>query len=124
MSLWLMVCSVCLLSWSCSGSGTDSSGVSDGAWNLVWSDEFDYQGLPDAEKWGYDVGTGQDGWGNKELQYYTDRSENAYIEDGSLVIEAREETFVGNSYTSARLKTEGLQSFRYGRIEARIMLPE
>src|SRR5215831_10322110 len=57
-------------------------------WQLVWSDEFNYKGLPDEAKWGYDVGG--HGWGNKELQYYTDgRKENARVENGNLIIEAR-----------------------------------
>jgi beta-glucanase (GH16 family) len=92
-------------------------------WELVWSDEFDGDSI-DTSVWTYDIGTGSDGWGNRELQYYTDRSENAYIENGNLVIEARQESFEGSAYTSARLKTEELQSFRYGRIEASIRLPQ
>jgi beta-glucanase (GH16 family) len=95
----------------------------DPEWELVWSDEFDGDSI-DSMNWTYDIGTGSNGWGNRELQYYTERAENARIEDGSLVIEARQEAFEGSAYTSARLKTEGLQSFRYGRIEASIRLPE
>ena len=61
-----------------------------GPYQMVWSDEFDYTGLPDAAKWNYDVGG--NGWGNNELEYYTsNRSENARVEDGNLVIEARKE---------------------------------
>jgi beta-glucanase (GH16 family) len=95
----------------------------DPEWVLVWSDEFDGDSINTAV-WTYDIGSGSNGWGNRELQYYTDRSENAYIEDGNLVIESRQESFEGSAYTSARLKTEGLQSFRYGRIEASIRLPQ
>jgi hypothetical protein len=75
-------------------------------WQLVWADEFDYSGLPDPAKWGYDVGG--HGWGNKELQYYTERrKENARVENGRLVIEARRDGWGGHEYTSARLVTAG-----------------
>lgn len=90
-------------------------------WELVWSDEFDTPGAPDPSKWTYDIGG--HGWGNQELQYYTDRLENARVEDGVLVIEAREESFGGNDYTSARLVTRGLAAWQYGRIEARMKMP-
>jgi beta-glucanase (GH16 family) len=92
-------------------------------WNLVWSDEFsqaDNSG-PDPVNWGYDIGGG--GWGNNELQYYTNRTQNARIEAGHLVIEAREENFGGRAYTSARLLTKNKASWTYGRIEARIKIP-
>src|ERR1700681_177937 len=95
---------------------------------LVWSDEFKGKNgsLPDVKKWTYDIGG--NGWGNHELDYYTNRAENARIEHGKLVITARAETFTGPdgkifSYTSARLKTQGLFSQAYGRFEARIKLP-
>jgi beta-glucanase (GH16 family) len=89
-------------------------------WQLVWQDEFDGDAI-DPKNWSYDIGGG--GWGNNEWEYYTNRSENAYLDDGKLIIEAREEKFQGRSYTSARLKTQGLQTFTYGRIEARMKLP-
>ncbi len=89
---------------------------------LVWSDEFDVEGLPDPTKWSYDVGG--DGWGNNELQYYTsDRLENARVEDGRLIIEAHRETFQNQNYTSARLVTKGKGDWLYGRIEVRAKLP-
>ena len=91
-------------------------------WQLVWSDEFDADGAPDPAKWAYDVGG--NGWGNQERQFYTDRPENARVEDGALVIEAREESYEGSAYTSARLVTRGKASWTYGRIEARLKLPE
>ena len=79
--------------------------ASDG-WHLVWSDEFNYSGLPDASKWNYD--TGGDGWGNNELEFYTSkRRENARVENGNLVIEARKEKWENRNYTSARLITKG-----------------
>src|SRR5688572_19821508 len=66
-------------------------------WRLVWADEFDYGGLPDPAKWGSDVGG--HGWGNKELQYYTERrQENARVENGRLVIEARRDRWDGHEY--------------------------
>ena len=70
--------------------------------NLTWSDEFDTDGAPDSTKWGYDVGG--DGWGNNELEYYTNkRAENARVLNGNLIIEAKKETYNGRNYTSARL---------------------
>ena len=96
--------------------------VEEGAWQLVWSDEFDYEGLPDSAKWSYDVGG--HGWGNDELQYYTERRpENARVEDGHLVIRARQEPFKGRDYTSARLVSRGKGAWMYGRFEARAKLP-
>ncbi|MFP4346192.1 MAG: family 16 glycosylhydrolase [Anaerolineales bacterium] len=91
-------------------------------WSLVWQDEFDGEGI-DPEKWAFAIGGW--GWGNAELQYYTDRAENARVEEGHLVIEARreEERVQGREYTSARLKTQDLHSWTYGRIEARIQIP-
>lgn len=89
-------------------------------WTLVWQDEFDGPEI-DRTKWAFDIGG--NGWGNNELQAYTDRPENARIEDGMLVIEARKEEFVRRNYTSARLKTQGLHAWTYGRIEARMRLP-
>src|SRR4026207_1293301 len=87
-----------------------------GAWQLVWSDEFDYTGLPDTAKWSYDVGG--HGWGNQEVQFYTrDRKENARVENGHLVIEARRENWEGRGYTSARLISKGKGDWTYGRIE-------
>jgi beta-glucanase (GH16 family) len=90
--------------------------------NLVWSDEFNYTGLPDAAKWTMETG-GEPNWGNNELQYYTDTENNVSVNDGVLTITAREETFGGFDYTSARIKTEGKFDFKYGRIEARMKLP-
>lgn len=90
-------------------------------YDLVWSDEFDYEGLPDETKWGYDVGGS--GWGNNELQYYTDDS-NAYVKDGKLVIEARKEAKEGMDYTSARLISKGKGDWLYGKIEVRAKLPD
>jgi len=94
-----------------------------GGWVLVWSDEFSYTGLPDTLFWNYDVGG--HGWGNQELQYYTEsRPENARVENGLLVIEARKEPMEANGYTSARLVTRDRNEWLYGRFEIRAKLPE
>jgi beta-glucanase (GH16 family) len=94
-----------------------------GEWELVWADEFDQDGLPDSEFWSYAVGG--HGWGNKELQYYTEgRLENAFVENGLLTITARKEAFEGNEYTSARMITRGKVDMMYGRIEVRAKLPD
>ena len=92
---------------------------------LVMADEFDTEGAPDAAIWNFDIGRGSngDGWGNQELQYYTDRTENVKVENGYLLITAQEESFEGASYTSSRLTTKGLLEQQFGRFEARIRLP-
>ncbi|WP_046758147.1 glycoside hydrolase family 16 protein [Kordia jejudonensis] len=95
--------------------------------NLVMADEFDVDGAPNSSLWTYDLGDGTQqglppGWGNNELQVYTNNAENVEVQNGLLVITARE----GNSggYTSARIKTQGLFEQQYGRFEARIRLPQ
>ncbi len=90
-------------------------------WALVWSDEFEGSGLPDTTKWAYNIGNW--GWGNNEPQYYTDmRTENARQENGTLIIEARKND-LGHPWTSARLTTQGKESFLYGKIEYRAKVP-
>jgi beta-glucanase (GH16 family) len=95
-------------------------------WTLSWSDEFNGTSI-DPAKWGYDIGTGAAqglwGWGNGELQHYTDNTNNAHLNNGQLIITAREETFAGSSYTSARLVTKNRFSQTHGKWEARIDLP-
>lgn len=91
-------------------------------WTLVWSDEFDGAAgtAPDPNKWVYDLGAG--GWGNQELENYTDTRENSYLDgSGNLVIESRQPT--PGQYTSARLKTQTKFAVEYGKIQARIKLP-
>lgn len=94
---------------------------------LVWSDEFTTAGLPDSTKWSYDVGRGcpnNCGWGNNELQYYTQkRKENARVENGKLIIEAHKEKMQDANYTSARLVTKSKGDWKYGRIEVKAKLP-
>ncbi|SJN53597.1 Beta-glucanase precursor [Vibrio ruber DSM 16370] len=87
-------------------------------WQLVWQDEFTNRIGPD---WVFETGNGSNGWGNQELQYY--QRQNATVEQGNLVITAKREDVNGFRYTSSRMKTQGLASFRYGRVEARIRLP-
>lgn len=93
--------------------------------NLVMADEFDVEGTPDPSLWTYDIGRGPngDGWGNQELQYYTNRPENVRVDNGFLIITALEEPFEGANYTSGRIVTKGLFDQQYGRFEARIRLP-
>jgi beta-glucanase (GH16 family) len=91
-------------------------------WNLAWSDEFDGSSLNTAN-WTAETGTGSGGWGNNELQYYTNRTQNLQVTGGNLVITAQKESYGGMNYTSARIKTQGLKNFTYGKIEARIKLP-
>jgi Glycosyl hydrolases family 16 len=98
------------------------AGAPPGFSQLVWSDEFNGSSI-NAANWGFDLGGG--GWGNNELQNYTSRPENARISNGMLVIEARRENLGGNAFTSARLKTQGKQSFGVNTwVEARINAPE
>lgn len=89
-------------------------------WQLAWSDEFDYEGKPDSDKWFFE--TGGHGWGNGEYQYYTD-GDNAEVKDGTLIIEARKEQFNNNDFTSSRINSISDNDFMYGRVEVRAKLP-
>ena len=93
----------------------------------IWADEFDSDGLPSSSNWTYDVGDGCPhicGWGNNELQYYTEAdTDNARVENGHLIIEARKEPIGDMPYTSARLVTRGLQDWQYGTVEVKALLP-
>lgn len=94
---------------------------------LVWSDEFNGTGLPDASKWGYDTAMGCPkicGWGNNELQYYTHKNtRNVRQENGMLIVEAHKEKMGEAQYTSARIVTKNKGDWKYGRIEVRAKLP-
>jgi len=104
------------------GTQNDASKVEKPGWQLLWSDEFDSAGLPDTSKWRYDVGG--HGWGNQELQFYTEsRLENARVHDGKLIIEARRESWEGMNYTSTRLITKNKGDWTYGLFEIRAKLP-
>jgi beta-glucanase (GH16 family) len=148
-STFLAVAAVMALALSGKSAGAQSApeGTS---WRLVWSDEFNGPdgSAPDPKKWTYDIGVDDDGWGNKELEYYTNRLQNAVVQGGNLVITALRENYTGpripveghnqsqsggqntaeqssvtRDYTSARLKTQGLFAQAYGRFEARIKIP-
>lgn len=120
----IFVCVVIVASLLAASAKTDTR-------SPAWADEFDgpVGSAPDSSKWRYDLGTGQNGWGNNELQTYTDRTVNAYLDgEGHLVIKAIRENFTGadgatRAYTSARLVTRGKYEPTYGRIEARIKVP-
>lgn len=87
----------------------------------VWADEFNYTGEPDPAKWGYDIGGS--GWGNNELQYYTNSRSNSNVADGTLKITARKENVEGKEYSSARLVSKDKGDFLYGRFEIKAKLP-
>jgi beta-glucanase (GH16 family) len=91
------------------------------AQSLIWSDEFDQPGAPNPAKWNYDLGAG--GWGNQELQYYTNRTDNAIVSNGTLKIIAKKENYSGSAYTSARLLTKDKFAFKYGKVEVRAKMP-
>lgn len=93
---------------------------------LVWSDEFDYAGMPDSTHWSYDLGDGCPhgcGWGNNEAQFYTNQSKNVRIENGNLVIEAHHDSLGGKAFTSTRIVSKHNGDWRYGRIEIKAKLP-
>ncbi len=99
--------------------------VPTGEYTLVWSDEFNYTGLPDDRKWSYDTDGNASGWGNNEKQYYTkSRLENAEVKDGNLHIHALKEDYQGFKYTSARLVTRSKGDWLYGKVEVRAKLPD
>ncbi|MDF2538680.1 MAG: licheninase [Herbinix sp.] len=91
-------------------------------YHLVWSDEFDYEGAPNPDKWSYDLGNHQ--WANRELQAYTNRCENVLVKDGTLKITARKEKDGDREYTSTRMISYGKQSWQYGLFEFRVKLPK
>ena len=90
--------------------------------SLVFSDEFDTPGAPDASKWGYDLGN-NGGWGNNELEYYTNRSSNVIVSNGTLKITAIKEAYSGSAFTSTRMLSQNKFSFKYGKIEVKAKLP-
>lgn len=100
-----------------------TSTVDPNAWELVWADEFDQpdDSAPDPDKWNHQQGGA--GWGNGELQHYTNSTENSFIQDGMLVIRAKQETLMGRDYTSARVNTQFKGDWTFGRFEIRARLP-
>ena len=121
-----MICLLMLAICLANCSVNEEQQLPDRQYQLVWSDEFDAEAgtSPDATKWTYDIGQGVNGWGNGEFQYYTDRPENvAHDGEGNLVITALNIPFGGANFSSARIKTEGLFTHQYGRVEARLKTP-
>jgi beta-glucanase (GH16 family) len=121
---FLLVGTMCTI-LSCS---TDSTQKVTNFTEITMQDEFDTDGAPNSAIWGYDIGNGEGtaagaGWGNNELEYYTNRTENVKVENGYLLITAKKEAYKGSAYTSAKLTTKGLFAQAYGRFEARIKLP-
>ncbi len=110
---------------ACSGKKEEhqASQANTGQYKEVWSDEFNKAQI-DTLKWSFAIGTGGNGWGNHELEFYTGRTENADIENGNLIITARKEKYQKQDYTSARMKTALKGDWTYGRVEARIKVPE
>ncbi len=120
--LHLSLTITCLFSTSAFVTFCQPKTVSPRKLKLVWSDEFNYTGLPDSGKWGYHAGG--HGFGNRELQYYTkSQPKNARVADGLLVIEAHKEAMDTNRFTSAKLITRGKGDWMYGRIEVQAKLP-
>ena len=108
---------------ACDNDSSPNGPESENKYQLVWSDEFDYKGLPDSSKWSYDVGG--HGWGNDELQYYTEvRTKNARVKNSTLIIEAHKEDYEGKNYTSARLVTKNKGDWKYAKVVVRAKLPE
>lgn len=105
---------------------TDNTGYSSPltypGYTLVWSDEFSGTAL-DANAWNQEIGNGTGGWGNHELEYYTNSLKNTFLSDGKLIIEARKEAIGGFNYSSARLTTQNKKFFKFGRIDIRAKLP-
>ena len=101
-------------------TGASGSGNND---VLVWADEFNDNGAPNNGNWIYNIGTGDNGWGNSESQYYTSRPENIIIENGILKITAKKESYQGASYTSARILSQDLVDFKYCKLEVKAKLP-
>ncbi|MEP6926226.1 MAG: glycoside hydrolase family 16 protein [Ginsengibacter sp.] len=117
--LFLLTMFLCMI--SCKISPQTSKELPD-AWHLLWSDEFNYNGLPDSSKWSYDIGG--NGWGNNELQYYTNAdTNNALVQDGSLNIRVKKTQRDNNAYTSARLITKNKGDWTNGKIEISAKLP-
>lgn len=123
---------VALLITACGGGSEepDAPTTAPEGYSLVWSDEFDVDGLPDPSRWDYDTSRNRLGWYNNERQYYArDRAENAIVQDGRLIITARKEDLSampdwgGQAYSSARLITRGKATWTYGHVEVRAKMP-
>ncbi|MGF7137839.1 glycoside hydrolase family 16 protein [Roseimarinus sediminis] len=114
----LIIMLLAVVFFSCNTQQTDK-------YELVWSDEFEYEGLPDSSKWSYDTVGNEWGWGNRELQHYTSHNlSNAIVSDGKLKIIARKQAWEGKNYTSARLITKEKGDWLYGRFDIKAKLPD
>ena len=106
---------------------TDNTGFStpltSPGYTLVWNDEFSGTAL-DGGTWNYEIGNGSGGWGNHELEYYTNSTKNVFVSNGNLIIEARKESISGFNYSSSRLTTQNKKAFTYGRVDIRAKLPK
>jgi len=128
--IFLVIIVICFIGFSCTEKDnippiTTTVNPSDKVWAFeatpVFEDNFTVNGNPDPAKWGYDIGGS--GWGNNELQYYTNRPVNAAALNGILKINAIKENFNGSAYTSARLLSKNKFSFKYGKIDVRAKVP-
>jgi beta-glucanase (GH16 family) len=91
-------------------------------YTLVWNDEFSGSALNTSD-WNQEIGNGIGGWGNNELEYYTNSTKNTFLSNGNLIIEARREALGGFNYTSGRMTTQNKKAFKFGRIDIRAKLP-
>lgn len=115
----VMLCTLTLFS-----QGYVSNNLRKTKWELVWSDEFEYTGLPDSTKWNFDTHGNSWGWGNNEAQWYTENNiKNANVSNGVLRITAIKEPTNGKDYSSARLTTKGKGDWKYCRIDVSAKLP-
>ena len=121
MFFWSLACGCSKKTAVTNSPLNNNSPATEKPYSLVWFDEFEKDGPPDKTKWGYDQGG--HGWGNNELQFYTDRAENARIANGNLIIEAKKETYSGRNYTSARLLTKNKAQWTFGKFEIKAKLP-
>ena len=105
---------------------TDNSGyttpISYPGYTLIWNDEFANNSL-DLNAWNQEIGNGSNGWGNNELEYYTNSTKNTFVSNGNLIIEARKESISGFNYSSGRMTTQNKKTFTFGRIDIRAKLP-
>ncbi|MBX2826712.1 MAG: glycoside hydrolase family 16 protein [Flavobacteriaceae bacterium] len=112
--------------WSCTDDEGNSIGINESNLRLVFEDDFNgTEGTSiNTDVWNFDIGNGDNGWGNQELQYYTNRPENIALDgQGNMVITTRRESFSGSEFTSARINTKDKFEQQYGRFEARIKMP-
>ncbi len=121
----LLLCFAAFVAWANEPLQKTNPPNSEEKYTLVWSDEFDYKGLPDSKKWSFDTSGNKSGWGNNEAQFYTSENlKNAEVKDGYLYINTLKEDHEGKKYTSARLVTKGKGDWLYGKVEVRAKLPE